>query len=424
MRIQNVSLLLLISIGVTTVNAFTVVTKQQQQSSSTRATVVLHSTAATTATTTDHVTKAGCGIQPTSIAYGNCNLFDPNKEGKVGNTQERILGGSEYSNTVATTTKVPTPQSQDASSVPSNLQDAQHWLEDIGLPQHFAKPSNPVTAKVLGRTRVIGDDAPGDIQHILLELPEGMHYVEGQSLSVIPPPTASGKKEKPRLYSIASTRYGDLLDGKTVSLCVRRAVYYDPVTGLEDPSKKGICSNYLCDLQRGDTVQVAGPVGKTMLLPNDLSKDIIMVATGTGIAPFRAFLHRLFVENTVDRHVFTGQAWLILGVPTTSGLLYPEELNAMQQQQQSAKLRIDTAISREMVNDQGGKLYVQDVLAQEADTLLQKLEDGATIYFCGLKGMMPGILEALETVCEQKGLNFAEKQKEWKDNHQWHVEVY
>merc|ERR1719330_2047888 len=105
-----------------------------------------------------------------------------------------------------------------------------------------------------------------------------MHYVEGQSISVIPPSSSEvGKKEAPRLYSIASTRYGDLLDGSTVSLCVRRAEYYDPVTGKADPTKKGICSNFLCDAQPGQQIDVAGPVGKTMVLPTDPTKDIIMV---------------------------------------------------------------------------------------------------------------------------------------------------
>lgn len=41
-----------------------------------------------------------------------------------------------------------------------------------------------------------------------------------------------------RLYSIASTRYGDDGDGKTVSLCVRRATFFDKETGKEDPSKE------------------------------------------------------------------------------------------------------------------------------------------------------------------------------------------
>lgn len=264
-----------------------------------------------------------------------------------------------------------------------------------------------------------------------------MNYIEGQSLSVIPPGTnpATGKKHKPRLYSIASTRYGDALCGETVSLCVRRAVYVDPATGMEDPSKKGVCSNFLCDIEDGAEVQVAGPVGKTMLLPQDsgdkdwANKDIIMVATGTGIAPFRGFLRRLFLENTVARHMYQGTAWLVLGVPTTGSLLYQDEwnqiLNEQSQGKNSGNFKATFAVSREMQNEQGGKYYVQDVLAEQADELFHKLlNEGAVIYFCGLKGMMPGILTALEQVATERGLVWDEVMKQLKANGQWHVEVY
>lgn len=71
-------------------------------------------------------------------------------------------------------------------------------------------------------------------------------------------PKKPGAPNNVRLYSIASTRYGDAFDGKTASLCVRRAVYYDPETGKEDPSKKGICSNFLCDSKAGDKIQITG----------------------------------------------------------------------------------------------------------------------------------------------------------------------
>ena len=376
--------------------------------------------------TKSRVAQVGGGIA--LVPPGNNLLFDPDKEGKVGNTAARVNAGVSFTfggwgteSSVASAT-TPTPSTQ--------LFEAQHWLEDIGVPTNFAKPQDPVQATVLGRAKLIGDDAPGDIQHVILKLPPDMHYVEGQSLSVIPPGLAeNGKPHKPRLYSIASTRYGDLLTGDTVSLCVRRAEFWDPVTNQNDPLKAGVCSSFLCDAQPGDVVSVAGPVGKTMLLPEDSATDIIMVATGTGVAPFRAFLHRLFMEQTVARHAFTGEAWLILGVPVTSGLLYPQEFEAMQKQLNgdsncAAKLKIDYAISREMTNAQGGKLYVQDVLAEQSDRLLEKLENGAVIYFCGLKGMMPGILESLEKVCASRGLNFSEKMKEYKDRHQWHVEVY
>lgn len=88
------------------------------------------------------------------------------------------------------------------------------------------------------------------------------------------------------------------------------------------------------------------------------------------------------------------------------------------------QLSIDYAISREMTNQDGGKLYVQHVLQEKADLLWEKLNNGAQIYFCGLKGMMPGIIEALEKVAQERGVDWADKLKELKANHQWHVEVY
>ena len=68
-------------------------------------------------------------------------------------------------------------------------------------------------------------------------------------------------KEMPhgtRLYSIASTRYGDYFDGQTASLCVRRATYWDPEKNAEDPAKKGICSNFLCDAKPGTEITMSG----------------------------------------------------------------------------------------------------------------------------------------------------------------------
>jgi len=389
----------------------------------------------------DRITKAGCGT-PT-IPTGNCLLFNPDEEGKLQGTgalKDRIEMGFEYSAKMAAKTQSSTnddhyvdPSTVISSIVPpvnAETLEAQHWLEhlDKDIPQNFAKASSPVEATLLHRERIIDADAPGDIQHVLLRLPDGMNYVEGQSLSVIPPgiDSKTGKKYSPRLYSIASTRYGDTLEGRTVSLCVRRALYYDPITGQEDSNKKGVCSNYLCDAQPFSTIKVAGPVGKTMLMPKDAKKDIIMVATGTGIAPFRGFLRRLFVEETVSRHMFSGMAWLVLGVPTTGGIVYKDELNEMMNNATPGQLKIDYAVSREMTNSiDGGKLYVQHVIAQNAAEFFNRLDNGAIVYFCGLKGMMPPILDTLKKVAEEDhGLDWSKKLTGWKKNGQWHVEVY
>ena len=73
----------------------------------------------------------------------------------------------------------------------------------------------------------------------------------------------------------------------------------------------------------------------------------------------------------------------------------------------------------------GGKLYVQHVIAQKAAEFFSRLDNGAVVYFCGLKGMMPPILETLKKVAEEEhGLNWDEKLSVWKKNGQWHVEVY
>jgi len=49
---------------------------------------------------------------------------------------------------------------------------------------------------------------------------------------------------------------------------------------------------------------------------------------------------------------------------------------------------------------------------------------GAHIYFCGLKGMMPGIQSILKGVAEKKDVNYDEWLKGLKKAKQWHVEVY
>jgi len=253
-----------------------------------------------------------------------------------------------------------------------------------------------------------------------------MPYWEGQSYGVIPPGLnpKNGKPNSVRLYSIASSRYGDDMTGTTTSLCVRRATYWCPEMKAEDPAKKGVCSNFLCDAKPGDDLKLTGPSGKVMLIPEkDPNVDLIMVATGTGIAPYRSFIRRLFVEKTPFGEAYKGLAWLFLGVANSDALLYDDEWQEVLKAYPD-NFKLDYALSREQTNVDGGKMYIQDKVKEYADTIFDKMDSGAHMYFCGLKGMMPGITEMLEGVCEKKGLNFEAKLKEWKKAGQWHVEVY
>merc|ERR1711935_73502 len=85
--------------------------------------------------------------------------------------------------------------------------------------------------------------------------------------------------------------------------------------------------------------------------------------------------------------------------------------------------RVDYALSREQKNKEGGKMYIQDKVAEYADELFERLDNGAHIYFCGLKGMMPGIQDMLAKVCKEKGIAYDEWLKGLKKSKQWHVEV-
>lgn len=217
------------------------------------------------------------------------------------------------------------------------------------VPMNVFRQSAPLRTVCLENRELVGPGGVGTVRHLVFDTSAGPYpFLEGQSAGILPPGLdANGKPHKLRLYSIASTRHGDTGDGKTLSLCVRRLEYPHPETG---ETVYGVCSTYLCGLKVGDEVDVTGPTGKAMLLPDDPAATIVMLATGTGIAPFRAHLWRMFRENNTD-YEFRGSAWLIFGIPTTPNILYREELEDFRQH---ANFRLTYAISREQKNAKGG----------------------------------------------------------------------
>jgi len=300
-------------------------------------------------------------------------------------------------------------------------------LEEGEMPLNTYKNKTPFMGKIKSVERIVGPKATGETTHIIIDHGGKMPFWEGQSYGVIPPGTKINSKGKEvphgvRLYSIASTRYGDSFDGKTATLCVRRATYWDEEMGAEDPAKKGICSNFLCDAQPGTEIMMTGPTGQVMLLPKDPSTPVIMVATGTGIAPMRAYIRRFFVED-IPSWNFTGLAWLFMGVANSDATLYDDEFQECVKRF-PGQFRVDYALSREQNNKKGGKMYIQDKVEEYKDQVFGLLDGGAHMYFCGLKGMMPGILSMLEGVCKEKGINYDEWLEGLKSNGQWHVEVY
>jgi ferredoxin--NADP+ reductase len=292
------------------------------------------------------------------------------------------------------------------------------------VPVNIYRPKDPYIGKCTEIYDLVDEGGIGTCRHMTFDLSGGdLHYVEGQSIGIVPPgEDDKGKPNKLRLYSIASTRHGDDLQDKTVSLCVRKLEYNHPETGEH---VEGVCSSFLCNLKPGDDVAITGPVGKEMLLPDDEDANIVMIATGTGIAPFRAYLWRMFLEGDKNPdYNFKGQAWLFFGIPKTENILYKEQLEKMVADHPD-NFRMDYAISREQQNSEGGRMYIQHRIAEHADQLWELMQNPKThTYICGLKGMEGGIDEALSAAAAKHDVNWDEYRKTMKKEHRWHVETY
>ena len=318
----------------------------------------------------------------------------------------------------------PAPKQEASNNNKSMTQAKPKKEEKKKVPVNIYRPKNPYVGKCVDIYDLVQEGGIGTCCHMTFDLSEGdLHYIEGQSIGIVPPGVDDkGKPNKLRLYSIASTRHGDNLDDKTVSLCVRKLEYEDPETGEH---VEGTCSSFLCGLKPGDEVSITGPVGKEMLLPDDEDANIVMIATGTGIAPFRAYLWRMFLEGDKNPdYNFKGLAWLFFGIPKTENILYKEKLEKLVEEH-SDNFRMDYAISREQKNPEGGRMYIQHRIAEHADELWELMQNPKThTYICGLKGMEDGIDEALSAAAAKHDVNWDEYRKAMKKEDRWHVETY
>ena len=298
-------------------------------------------------------------------------------------------------------------------------------MKHADVPVNTYRPKTPFTGTVKENYSLLKEGAIGRVNHITFDLSGGdpfLNYVEGQSIGIMAEgEDANGKPHKLRLYSIASTRHGDDFEGNTVSLCVRQLQYEK-----DGQTINGVCSTYLCDIKPGDKVKITGPVGKEMLLPDDEEANVVMLATGTGIAPMRAYLRRMFEPSEREKNNwnFRGKAWLFMGAPKSANLLYEEDLQRYLTNYPD-NFKYTKAISREQQNAKGGRMYIQDRVTESANELFNMIEDEKThIYLCGLKGMEPGIDEAMTKAAQEKGLNWAELRPQLRKAGRWHVETY
>jgi|CZKI01.1.fsa_nt_gi sulfite reductase (NADPH) flavoprotein alpha-component len=190
----------------------------------------------------------------------------------------------------------------------------------------------------------------------------------------------------PRLYSIASSQRVHPLE---VHLAVAAIRY---TTNSRD--RVGVCSTYLGDrVLLGLSLLPVFVAHPHFGLPEDGSKDVIMVGPGTGVAPFRAFVQDRAASGAKGRN------WLFFGDQRrATDFLYEEDWERWRAQ--GVLTRLSTAFSR----DQPEKIYVQDRIRESAAELWPWIRGGAHFYVCGdVKRMAKDVEAALQGLIAGQG---------------------
>jgi NAD(P)H-flavin reductase len=201
-----------------------------------------------------------------------------------------------------------------------------------------------------------------EIKHFIFEVPEveQLTFTAGQFVSFT---EYVRGKEVTRAYSIASPP-----DGNRFELCLNEV-------------RDGYLSPYLFSLAPGAEVAMKGPLGTFVLRPP--VRDTIMVATGTGISPFRGIL-----VDSLPRHAdhrFT----LIFGARHEHGLVFAEEFRTMERQ--FGNFRFVPTLTRpaEEWNGRAGRVQplVLEAVGERRDL---------DVYVCGLRAMVDDVRAILK----------------------------
>lgn len=275
-----------------------------------------------------------------------------------------------------------------------------------------ANRANPAMARLTGNFRVTRSGTNNDVHHLILDFgANAFPVLEGQSIGVVPPGLdANGRPHAMRLYSICSARDGERPNTNNLALTVKRVA--EPQA--DGTVFRGVASNWLCDLPLGAEVPVIGPFGATFLMPDDPDADVVMICTGTGAAPFRAFTERRRRVGAGGR----GRLHLFFGARTPQELPYFGPLQKVPA----------TLLAQELVYSRlpdAPKEYVQDRMRARAETLAALLPKPTThIYVCGLRGLEAGVDDSLAAIAGAHGLDWATLRTQMREQGRFHVETY
>jgi ferredoxin--NADP+ reductase len=252
--------------------------------------------------------------------------------------------------------------------------------------------SKPREAVVKLSDRITPEKAD-EVRNILLNIQDpGFEYTPGQSIGVyIPGPHEFGNPYHLRLYSIANARTNPSGGGVDIELCVRRCFYIDEVSGEQYP---GIASNRLCDAKAGEKIILTGPYGSHFRVPMDNRANLLMIGTGTGVAPFRAFIQQVYARQ----NDWKGRVRLFYGAKTGMEKLYRNDKNDDLANYYSE----DTFKAFEGLGKRSWtseEKVIENTLHDHAEEIWEMIQDEKThVYLAGLEKLTESLAKAMAEV--------------------------
>ncbi|WP_322052091.1 bifunctional nitrate reductase/sulfite reductase flavoprotein subunit alpha [Paraburkholderia bannensis] len=265
------------------------------------------------------------------------------------------------------------------------LADALSHHYEIARPGPDALAFIAARARGQGLSDLLRDERKGDLKNWLWgqQLADVLHeYPVDLTAREL---TGMLKRLQPRLYSISSSPKAHAGE---VHLTVSAVRYHN---GRRD--RKGVASTFLADRAEAGSVPVFVQKSTHFRPPRSGDTPMIMVGPGTGVAPFRAFLHERRARGD------SGRNWLFFGEQhAATDFYYRDELEQMRGD--GLLNQLDLAFSR----DQHEKVYVQDRMRENGKQLWSWLEEGAHFYVCGdASRMAKDVDAALKSVVAQHG---------------------
>ncbi len=206
---------------------------------------------------------------------------------------------------------------------------------------------------------------------------------------------------RPRYYSISSSPLQEK-DRCSITVSVVKAPAKSGHGEFE-----GLCSNYLANKEKGASAYAfVRDAQAPFRLPEDASTPLIMVGPGTGLAPYRGFLQERAALKQQGREI--GRSLLFFGCRhPQQDFIYEQELNAFVEQ---GITELVTAFSRLAEK----KVYVQDKIWEQRDSVWQLLQGGAVIYVCGdASKMAPDVRKTFAVIYQEKTGKSAEEAEQW-----------